>query len=118
MIKDEDLVIPESLKGFQILSTVKNANHENLGILIMGKNTDKEKYIEDIFSEIRIYLLGKSDSKYHVENELVAFAFHDLKSAYEFVVKLPNMSALDILIMMTNPKLESEIVEYDESILQ
>ena len=106
IIKDNEIVIPEEFnKDMKILSTVMSPVKEDIGILIMGENMEPEHYAEGL-SVIRLYLLNKRNFKYHIEMELESFAFHDLESAYEFLIKLPDMSALELLIMMNSPKFD------------
>jgi len=104
MIKDNEIVFPDELiEDMKILSTVTNPEKEDLGILIMGENMEVEQYSGGL-SVIRLYLLNKRNFKYHFEIELGAFAFYDLESAYGFLIKLPEMSALELLIMMNDTK--------------
>ena len=106
MIKDNEIVIPEELKvNMKILSTVLSPTKEEIGILIMGENMEPKQYTSRL-SVIRLYLLSKRNFKYYIEMELEAFAFHDLDSAYEFLNNLPNMSALELIIMMNSPKFD------------
>jgi len=103
MIKDNDIVIPEELKvNMIILSTVVSPTKQGIGILIMGENMEPKQHSSGL-PVIRLYLLNKRNFKYHIEMELEAFAFHDLKSGYEFLDNLPNMSALELILMMNNP---------------
>ena len=106
MIKENEIVIPEELKAdMKILSTVMSPTKEDIGILIMGENMETKQYTGGL-SVIRLYLLNKRNFKYHIEMELEAFAFHDLESAYAFLINLPGMSALELLIMMNSPKFD------------
>jgi len=92
-------LIPDELQeDMQVLTTIISATMDNIGILIMGENI--EPHLEGQLSVIRIYLLGRDDSEFLVEKELEAFAFHDLDSAHSFLENLPNMTALELLIMM------------------
>ncbi|WP_342538296.1 hypothetical protein MKY15_19515 [Sporosarcina sp. FSL K6-1540] len=103
MIKDNEIVIPEELKANMIiLSTVMSPTKEDIGILIMGENMEPKQYTNGL-SVIRLYLLNQRNFKYYIEMELEAFAFNDLESAYEFLTNLPNMSALELILMMNNP---------------
>lgn len=119
MITDDELVIPEELSNYmQILTTIVSPLKEDMGILIMGENTDADNHAVDALSVIKIYLLGKQGSNYHVESELGAFAFNDLESAYGFLVSLPEMSALELLIMMSHQSTGDEKEENEPLYLQ
>ena len=113
VIKDNELVIPEGLADMQILTRFSSQEKSDTGILVLGENTDRANYIEGSMSAVRIYLMIKSGTKYHVEGELEAFTFYDLESAYEFLEGLPNMSALDLLVMMYDWRPEHEF-EFEE----
>ena len=49
---------------------------------------------------IRIYLLHKVEDEYAIQSELEAFQFPDYAMAKSFNDWLPNMTALEILLIM------------------
>lgn len=97
MNKDVEIVIPDMLKHMEILTIAISPVMQDLGILIMGVNM---KPLKNELPTIRIYLLQKDGRKFNVEKELEAFSFFDANSAMEFVMNLPEMSALELLLMM------------------
>lgn len=104
VINENEIVIPKELKEeMRILGTVLSPVKEGKGILIMGENMEPDNYKGGL-SVIRLYLLNGVNSEYQIEREVAAFAFYTFESAYEFLVKLPEMSALELLITMNNPR--------------
>lgn len=117
MLKDIELVIPAGLANMQILTTFSSQEKRDTGILVLGENMDRGNYIEETLSAVRIYLLKERGSKYHIESELETFAFSDIESAYEFLIGLPNMTALDLIVTMNDWESEIEFEE-ERTILQ
>lgn len=100
------IILPEEFtEGMEFLSSVFSNVQKQSGILIMGENLDGEEELP----VIRLYLLKRCDLYWHVQDELQAFAFPDVLSAYQFLQELPQMSALDLLIKMNSPQTESEV---------
>lgn len=113
MINENELVIPAGLANMHFLTTLISQEKSDTGILLLGENTDRENYMEGSMSAVRIYLLKKCGTKFHVQVELEALAFEDIEFAYEFLEGLPNMSALDFLVMMHVQETEDEF-EFEE----
>lgn len=88
--------LPEDLDGMVLIETLISPMQPNTGIIIVGENYE-ETSIQPI---VRIYLITWQDDDWVIETELQAFAFRDINSANRFVSDLPNLSAIDVLILM------------------
>lgn len=102
-MKDINVTLPDDLfEEMEIQATVVSPDKPDLGILILSKGLNQ--FSREIV--IRIYRLKKDKTNeecYSIYFELQAFMFTTYKQAKEFLDKLPNMSALEMLLML-NPK--------------
>lgn len=94
---EKRVVFPdELLEGMSIESTIFSPGNEKVGIATLSEEQDAQFVL-------RIYLLiQKKDEKYHLKQELAAFSFKSRKELDEFLVKLPNLSGLEMLLLL-NP---------------
>lgn len=93
------IILPDGFTTEMVyLTTFFSGMQQDTGILIMGENLGAVEKA----STLRLYLLKRFDLFWHVQEELQAFAFVDEKSAYSFLEDLPSMSALDLLIKVSN----------------
>ena len=104
---DVEIEVPKELTDeMEILSTIINPIMKNVGVLIMGEHFHSNHGINT--PAIRLYVLKKSGSKFFVESELEAFAFHNFDAAQSFLARLPEMKALEILMLMNGIQLDTE----------
>ena len=85
--------IPEELESMELIQLIESPVVENLGILIMGENMNG-------IPNIRFYELENIENVFEVKRELQSFTFHGSEEAMFFVDHLPEMSALELLLMM------------------
>lgn len=79
-----------------IVSAVFSPVKDSVGVLLVGENFEEATGTP----VIRIYLMEKEGETFHCKDEIEAFAFESVDHAVEFAEKLPNISALEILMMM------------------
>lgn len=95
---DVDVILPEHLiqENVQLIDTLFSPSKTDIAILILGEN-----YEEDSFGPIvRIYLMEQIKEEWCIQEELQAFQFHNYERAVNFVGDLPNLSALDLMLLM------------------
>ncbi|WP_243300439.1 hypothetical protein [Bacillus litorisediminis] len=100
--KNFNVLIPkEFLDEMEVYSTIISPIHQEMGILIMSQNLNRMS--NDIV--IRLYRLQKEKNKksYEIIYELQAFSFSLYNQAKSFLDYLPNMSAIEMLLML-NPE--------------
>lgn len=95
--KEIEIVVPEELNDFVFINTVTTPGLKDIAVLIMGQDLEP---VGSQLPTIRLYLLKRIESEYHFEEEIEAFSFLDTSDAMNFVMKLPQMSALELLLMM------------------
>ncbi|WP_223701694.1 hypothetical protein [Sutcliffiella deserti] len=94
-----DVIIPdELLNKMEIHGTMVSPNKPDVGVLILTKGFNR--FSREIV--IRVYRLqrDKLTNKYTIYLELQAFAFSNYMQAKEFLANLPNMTALEMLMML------------------
>lgn len=92
------VAVPEELLiGRILLSEIINRDYDKIALVLLGENMDLAKYRNEL-STIRLYLFMKKGGEYVYEKELEAFSFDGLAPAFDFLKKLPNMSALDYIL--------------------
>jgi len=90
------ILMPEEFGDeMEILTTVFTPENE-IGLVIAGENM----YQTSENPVIRIFMLENVDLGWALNEELQAFAFLNYDEAQSFLVNLPNMSALELLIIM------------------
>ncbi|WP_223643399.1 hypothetical protein [Planococcus sp. 4-30] len=90
--------ITEQLEdNMEVITTIFSPTLAGIGILIIGEDyhADADHVV------VRIYLLGNEEAEWFIQDELQAFAFHNLFSAKKFIGNLPSMSALDLMLVMS-----------------
>lgn len=97
MDKRIEIVLPEELKEFVFINTISTPGLNDFEILIMGQDLEP---LGGQLPTIRLYLIKKHDSEYHFEDEIEAFSFLDTATAMNFAINLPQMTALELLLMM------------------
>lgn len=88
--------IPEELKNMTVMTTVFSPVVEDFGILIMGENIEKQVGTPII----RVYYLRREDGQYECIEELESFAFESVNQAVQFADFLPEMSGIEMLLML------------------
>lgn len=91
-----DIELPEKLNGMEVLATLFSPAEPNIGILVTGENYE-EKTTQPL---VCVYLIAFNEGKWFIQEELQAFSFWSFKSAKRFVDDLPNMSAIDLMLLM------------------
>lgn len=95
--EDVKILIPEDFEdNMKIITTIFSSTKE-VGLVIAGE----DMYPTSEHPILRIYLLEHIDLGWAIQEELHAFAFLNYDTAKLFLEKLPNMSALELLIMMS-----------------
>lgn len=94
--EDIKILLPEGFEeDMEIITTIFNSTKE-VGLVIAGE----DMYPTSKHPVLRIYLLEQIDEGWAIQKELYAFAFLNYDAAHSFLENLPNMSALELLIMM------------------
>lgn len=97
MLKGEEgmlnINIPLGLESMELIQLIESPVVKGLGILIMGENMNG-------IPNIRFYELENIEDVFEVKKELQTFTFHSSAEAMAFVDHLPDMSALELLLMM------------------
>lgn len=103
MIKQVEVNIPEwfELDGLSALHTVISPNYEEVGVLIAGENLDNTKCCDPT---VRLYMVTLLEGKYEVTKELEAFTFNCMNEARKFSEQLPNLNALDLVMLLNKEK--------------
>ena len=99
MSKQIQINVPEwfVLDELHILATIISPNSENIGILIAGENFDSSK---SCCPTVRLYLIRLIDDQYELIKELDAFQFNTSEEAKYFSSKLPDLNAIDLVMML------------------
>ncbi|MBM7580814.1 hypothetical protein [Jeotgalibacillus terrae] len=96
------VTIPDEMREeMEIQSTIVNPVNPDVAILVMSKGLNH--FSNEIV--IRLYLLQKNhtDHTFDIQYELEAFMFLNYKQARNFIKRLPNMSGLEMLLLL-NPQ--------------
>lgn len=103
MMKQVQVNIPEffELDGLCEIHTIISPLTEKFGILIAGENLDNTKPCNPT---VRLYLITLLNEKYEVTKELEAFPFRCKNEARNFSEQLPNINALDLVMLLNNEK--------------
>lgn len=80
-----------------MLKTIVSPNTEEVGILMAGENLDATKCCSPT---VRLYLMKLVDNQYEVIKELDAFQFNTTDEAAKFSSKLPEINAIDLVLML------------------
>lgn len=86
--------LPVELESMELIQLIESPVVENLGILIMGEDMDG-------IPNIRFYELENIEDVFEVKKELQTFTFRSSADAMTFVDHLPDMSALELILMMS-----------------
>lgn len=99
MTKQIEINVPEwfEMDGLNRLDTIVSPISENVGILVAGENMDDTKAC---CPTVRLYLLQLIGGKFEVTKELEAFPFQSKDEAADFSVKLRNLNAIDLVMLM------------------
>lgn len=90
----------EMLKGMKMEATAISPSHPEVGVLILSKGFNQFSK-EIVFRLYRTQKDTHTDS-YYIVLELEAFMFERYKEAKDFFEKLPNMTGLEMLLLL-NP---------------
>jgi hypothetical protein len=94
----ENIVFPnEVIKGKQIKNLIVSPLDNRIAVAALSGNL-KNKHL------LRLYqLIRGEDQQYYPTHEIGAFTFHSTKELKDFLNRLPEMSAIEILMLM-NPQ--------------
>lgn len=93
---DQAVVFPnELLEKYTLESTFFSPTHTHFGLATFSQ-------IQDSVHIIRLYQLARSnhDEQYHVVQEMVSFSYQNRQDLDDFLKRLPNMSAIEMLMML------------------
>jgi len=96
MNEDVNILIPEGFADDMEIITTIFSSTKDVGLVIAGE----DMYPTSQHPVLRIYLLEQINVGWTIQEELHAFAFLNYDAARLFLEQLPNMSALEMLIMM------------------
>ena len=88
--------IPEEFENMTVMTTVFSPVVEDFGVLIMGENIEKQVGPP----VIRVYYLEKRNGTFECIEELESFAFESVDQAVQFSGFLPEMSGIEMLLML------------------
>lgn len=93
------LILPEwfVLDELHIIETIVSKNSANIGIVVAGENFDMSKHC---CPTVRLYMIRLIDNQYELMKELDAFQFESVEEAKAFSGKLPELNAIDLIMMM------------------
>ncbi|MEK4629442.1 MAG: geranylgeranyl pyrophosphate synthase [Solibacillus sp.] len=86
------------LDELHIIETIISKNSADVGIVIAGENLDDSKRC---CPTVRLYMIRLVEEQYELIKELDAFQFETIEEAKTFSKKLPELNAID-LVMMVN----------------
>lgn len=97
MMENElNLVLPESLrKEMKVHAIFQYPGVDDLSVLAMLHDMSVDK----VGHVVRLYMMRRENDELLVELELEAFAFPDEETAVLFAIRVPNMTALEILMI-------------------
>ena len=98
MNEDVNILVPEGFEDDMEIITTIFSSTKDVGLVIGGE----DMYPTSEHPVLRIYLLEQIDIGWAIQEELQAFAFLDYNTAKLFLENLPNMSALELLVMMNS----------------
>lgn len=94
---------PEFEDTMQNLLTIFSPT-KDIGVTVAGE----DMYPTSEHPTLRILLIEKLDIGWAFKDELQAFTFMNYNAAQSFLKRLPNMSALELLLMMNAQENSSE----------
>ena len=83
-----------------VLSTAQSPVIEGLCIVFLGENFNGEDGLPTI--RLQLGKLNNHLDYYELEKELEAFSFMTVEAALDFLERLPNMSALELILAMNS----------------
>lgn len=95
------LNVPEwfVLDDLHILETIISPATNDTGIIVASENFDASKRC---CPTVRLYMIHLVNNQYELTKELDAFQFQSVKEARQFASKLPNLNAMDFIMMINN----------------
>ncbi|ATP39451.1 geranylgeranyl pyrophosphate synthase [Solibacillus sp. R5-41] len=85
------------LDELHILETIISPTSNNMGIIVASENFDAKKRC---YPTVRLYMIHLVDDQYELTKELDAFQFRSVEEAKQFATKLPNLNAMDFIMML------------------
>lgn len=97
------LVLPKELQEeMELHELLVQPDADDSGILIMIHDLSKDTtgYV------VRVYQLSKVNEEFFVDAELEAFAFPNHEAAVSFANRIPGMTAMEMLMIISGNKIE------------
>ncbi|MEK4424534.1 geranylgeranyl pyrophosphate synthase [Solibacillus sp. FSL K6-1523] len=93
------LNVPEwfVLDELHILETIISPVSNDMGIIVASENFDATKRCHPT---VRLYMIHLVDDQFELTKELDAFQFQSVAEAKQFAAKLPNLNAMDFIMMI------------------
>lgn len=93
------LIVPEWFvqDELHIIETIVSQVSASKGIVIAAENLDATKRCRPT---VRLYMIQLMNDQYEITKELDAFQFDSGQEAKQFCTKLPEMSAIDLIMLM------------------
>lgn len=98
------LMVPEwfVLDELHIIDTVVSEASSEIGLVIAGENFDSMK---QCCPTVRLYMIRLVGEQYELMKELDAFQFQSAEDAKAFCDKLPQLNAIDLIMLMNKQEL-------------
>lgn len=97
----------ELRNNMTLLSTLISPGRSDLGILIAGENYFKTSTQPCI----HIYLIIESKSEWRIQKKIGNYKFTNFNSASQFAIDLPELSALDLLILTDGSYIQTKLIQ-------
>lgn len=98
------LIVPEWFvqDELHIIETIVSKVTPSTGIVIAAENFDATKRCRPT---VRLYMIQLMNNQYEITKELDAFQFGTVEQAKQFCAKLPEMTAIDLIMLMNKEEL-------------
>ncbi|MEG0259619.1 MAG: hypothetical protein RR651_07070 [Lysinibacillus sp.] len=104
MNKIQELYVPLwfTMDGLQVLQTITSPKTVSIGLLLVGVYFNEPYQANPL---VRVYLLQYSDGAFEMTKELEAYSFESIEEAYEFVNRLPRLSVVDLIMILSRQEI-------------
>lgn len=89
------IIVPEGLKSMKVENVFFSPINENIGVAVLS-----EKQRKTVVFRLYFLYFNDEENSYIFTHELSALSFQNRFEAKHFLKRLPEMSALEILILM------------------
>lgn len=94
--KFELIIDSKLMEEMELITHLISPKYSSIGILFMKEKDESESIV------IRIYRTEEIEGEYQASNEIGSYSFVELSHALEFIEHLPQMSAIDLMLLQ-NP---------------